>query len=122
MLRKNRPVRLFALIWGKRADCLTFFTTKHILNRSSPLILCLVRGRETVVPKSVLEAIKMGIWDYEPRAVESGQYDPADAMPGTEEKLTILAERAQRGLPLWHSSDRDDAESPPPDKLRRKPR
>ena len=52
------------------------------------------------MPKSVLEAIKMGIWDFEPPEVEFTKFDAADAMPGTGEKLTILAERAQRGLPF----------------------
>jgi hypothetical protein len=75
------------------------------------------------VPKSVLEAIKMGIWDFEPPDIEYSRFDAADAMPGTDEKLTILAERAQRGLPLWHVQDRDDVEAPPPTTRRhRKPR
>ena len=74
------------------------------------------------MPKSVLEAIKMGIWDFEPSEVAFTKFDAADAMPGTSEKLTVLAERAQRGLPLWHEKDRDDVESPPPAPLRRKPR
>ncbi len=65
------------------------------------------------MPRSVLEAIKMGIWDFEPPEVEFDQFDAADAMPGTREKLVILAERARRGLPLWHAFDRDDMESPP---------
>jgi hypothetical protein len=43
-------------------------------------------------------------------------------MPGTNEKLMILAQRAERGLPLWHERDRDDIESPPPPAFRRKPR
>jgi hypothetical protein len=74
------------------------------------------------VPKSVLEAIRMGIWDFEPQEIEFSRFEAADAMPGTNEKLTILAERARRGLPLWHTYDRDDVESPPPPTLRRKPR
>jgi hypothetical protein len=74
------------------------------------------------VPKSVLEAIKMGIWDFEPPEVEYNRFAAADAMPGTREKLSVLAERAQRGLPLWHANDRDDVESPPPPVFRRRPR
>ena len=74
------------------------------------------------MPRSVLEAIKMGIWDVEPPEVEYNRFDAADAMPGTREKLMVLAERAKRGLPLWHVSDRDDVESPPPAMVRRKPR
>jgi hypothetical protein len=76
------------------------------------------------VPRSVLEAIKMGIWDFEPVEVDCAKYDASDAMPGTREKLQLLAERAQRGLPLWHTKDRNDVESPPepPVTVRRKPR
>jgi hypothetical protein len=74
------------------------------------------------VPKSVLEAIKMGIWDFEPREVEFEEFEAADAMPGTREKLTVLAERARRGLPLWHVSDRNDMEAEPPVLLRRRRR
>ena len=66
------------------------------------------------MPRSVLEAIKMGLWDFEPPEVESNQYDATDAMPGTKAKLSVLAERAQSGLPLWHPSDRDDMEAAAP--------
>jgi hypothetical protein len=27
-------------------------------------------------------------------------------MPGTDEKLEVLAERVRAGLPLWHGNDR----------------
>lgn len=73
------------------------------------------------MPKSVLEAIKLGFWDYEPPEVEFSQYDAADAMPGTTEKLRIMAHRLAAGLPLWHKEDREDMESAPPP-LKRKPR
>lgn len=65
------------------------------------------------MPKSVLEAIKMGLWEFEPAEVGADQFDCTDAMPGTEEKLQVLAGRVQRGLPLWHPADRDDLEDPP---------
>tara|TARA_B100001123_G_scaffold450869_1_gene624593 strand:+ start:9443 stop:9646 length:204 start_codon:yes stop_codon:yes gene_type:complete len=58
------------------------------------------------VLNSVLDAIKSGNWDFEPDQQPSDDYDPTDALPGTDEKLTILAERVRRGLPLWHPSDR----------------
>jgi len=74
------------------------------------------------VPKSVLEAIKMGIWDFEPPEVDHHKFDASNAMPGTREKLCALAERAQHGLPLWHLNDRDDVEAPPSVNLRRRPR
>lgn len=66
------------------------------------------------MPNSVLDAIKLGIWDFEPQREERDEYDATAAMPGTGEKLAILAERLQQGLPLWHPRDRrtfDDAES-----------
>ncbi len=56
--------------------------------------------------QSVLEAIKMGIWDFEPDEHESEEYDPTGAMPGTVEKLSVLSERIRQGLPLWHPNDR----------------
>lgn len=58
------------------------------------------------LPHSVLDAIKMGIWDYEPSPEEAPQFDATEALPGTEEKLTVLARRVQAGLPLWHPRDR----------------
>jgi hypothetical protein len=57
------------------------------------------------VPISVLDAVKMGLWDYEPPKVEEAGYDPTRALPGSNEKLAILAERLKMGLPLWHPSD-----------------
>jgi hypothetical protein len=43
----------------------------------------------------------------------SEEFDASDAMPGTDEKLRILADRICRGMPLWHASDRADMEAPP---------
>lgn len=63
--------------------------------------------------KSVLEAIQMGLWDFEPAQTPEGQFDSTDAMPGTDEKVRVLALRLRAGLPLWHPADRDDMESPP---------
>jgi hypothetical protein len=57
-----------------------------------------------------LEAIKMGLWDFEPRDVESEDFEACGSMPGTQGKLTALAERVRRGLPLWHPQDRQDSE------------
>ena len=70
------------------------------------------------MPRSVLEAIKLGIFDFEPPEIEQNEFQAADAMPGTREKLSVLAERVQRGLPLWHAHDRDDIDSPPPPVIR----
>lgn len=64
------------------------------------------------MPKSVLEAVKLGFWDFEPAEVKSEAYASTEAMPGTKAKLIVLADRVQNGLPLWHPRDRDDIESP----------
>lgn len=69
--------------------------------------------------KSVLEAIKMGAWDFEPPEVEFSEFDASDAMPGTKERLAEMVERVRDGLPLWHEEDRTDVEdSSPPRKAR----
>jgi hypothetical protein len=65
------------------------------------------------VTKSVLEAIREGIWDFEPQDVNCEQYAATRAVPGTREKLRVLAERAHAGLPLWHARDRADYEEQP---------
>ena len=71
------------------------------MNGSMTMIL----GRKTV-PNSVIEAIQQGIWDYEPEETNEDQFNSTDALPGTDEKLQILAERLSHGKPLWHPEDR----------------
>ena len=59
------------------------------------------------MPQSVLDAIKSGDWNFEPedyRAVDD--FRSTSALPGTERKLEVLAERIRNGLPLWHPQDR----------------
>lgn len=66
---------------------------------------------------SVLEAIRDGMWDYEPESIRVDQYPSTRAMPGTRAKLDVLALRAEQGLPLWHNEDRmdyDDGKDLPP--------
>jgi hypothetical protein len=60
---------------------------------------------------SVLEAVKAGIWDFEPAGRSDGEFDATDAMPGSSEKLEVMARRAASGLPLWHPSDRQDRDT-----------
>jgi hypothetical protein len=55
-----------------------------------------------------LEAIRLGVWDFEPPKVDSHQFDATEALPGSDAKLAVLAERVRRGLPLWHPADRRD--------------
>ena len=58
------------------------------------------------MPHSVLEAIKMGIWDFEPEEQDASTYRATRALPGTSEKLEVMAQRVRQGLPLWHPNDR----------------
>ena len=62
------------------------------------------------MPKSVLDAIKLGYWDFEPESVQVLEYECTDALPGSREKLDVLSKRIQSGLPLWHPEDRRDCE------------
>jgi len=67
--------------------------------------------RRLPVPRSVLEAIREGEWDYEPELPASDGVEATKAIPGSTEKLTVLADRLRRGLPLWHPRDRLDYEA-----------
>jgi len=58
------------------------------------------------VPNSVIDAVKQGVWDFEPETAESEDYDSTAALPGSGKKLEVLAQRLAEGLPLWHPSDR----------------
>lgn len=62
---------------------------------------------------SVLDAIRNGQWDFEPESVNAEEFDSTGSLPGSEDKIKILADRAKDGLPLWHPEDRrsyDDSE------------
>jgi hypothetical protein len=64
------------------------------------------------VAQSVLDAIKAGYWDYEPDDHLIVEFGATEALPGSNEKLEVLAQRVAKGLPLWHPADRrtfDDA-------------
>jgi len=58
------------------------------------------------VSRSVLEAIKQGDWNFEPSGQQVVNLKATAALPGTTEKLDVLAERLKQGLPLWHPRDR----------------
>jgi len=58
------------------------------------------------VPRSVIDAIRQGDWNFEPGKDEPVNVKATTALPGTMEKLDILAERLSKGLPLWHPRDR----------------
>ena len=57
--------------------------------------------------QSVLDAIKSSNWNYDPDESPVGDtFDSTNALPGSDRKLEILAERIRSGLPLWHPEDR----------------
>ncbi|MBW8883985.1 MAG: hypothetical protein JF612_04240 [Planctomycetia bacterium] len=58
------------------------------------------------MPRSVIEAIKQGDWNFEPGGQEPVSLKATAALPGTNEKLDVLADRLKQGLPLWHPRDR----------------
>jgi hypothetical protein len=58
--------------------------------------------------KNVLQAIREGDWYFEPKEVDSSGFAATTAIPGTKEKLAVLASRISAGLPLWHEDDRSD--------------
>jgi hypothetical protein len=61
-----------------------------------------------------LDAIREGNWNFEPAEVDTKDFNATRAIPGTREKVTVLAERVRSGLPLWHEQDRADYEEPAP--------
>jgi hypothetical protein len=69
------------------------------------------------VPTSILDAIKLGLWDFEPDELRIYEFDPTEALPGSTEKLDVLAERLRCGQPLWHQCDRLDCEDLPAERL-----
>jgi len=46
--------------------------------------------------------------DFNPEDNSSGDFGRTDAPAGSKAKIDMLAERVQRGLPLWHPEDRSD--------------
>jgi hypothetical protein len=56
--------------------------------------------------RTILDAIEAGEYNFEPTGFSEEDFDETDALPGTDEKVDVLAQRIERGLPLWHPSDR----------------
>lgn len=48
--------------------------------------------------------------DFQPRIDD--RFEPTDAPMGSKEKIEVLAQRAQLGLPLWHPHDRSACSLP----------
>jgi hypothetical protein len=68
-------------------------------------------------PSSILDAIQQGIWDFEPNKTEGEDFSATRAMPGTKQKVDVLARRLREGLPLWHPRDQAEYDDPLNDKL-----
>jgi hypothetical protein len=86
-----------------------------------------LRRRNTIVANSILEAVKMGLWHCLPHTVDYDELEASDAMPGTREKLDMLAEHLRRAVPVRHfddslDDDRRARENPADRQPRRRPR
>ncbi|HOM16946.1 MAG TPA: hypothetical protein PK777_09250 [Thermoguttaceae bacterium] len=58
--------------------------------------------------RNVFEAILQCGHDEDFVPQETDDFTPTDAPAGSPAKIRILAERIQKGLPLWHPQDRSD--------------
>ena len=58
--------------------------------------------------RNVFEAILECGHDEDFNPAENDEFFRTDAPAGSKAKIDILAERIQRGLPLWHAEDRSD--------------
>ena len=84
-----------------------------VRERSTREVASRIGGRSML--KNVLDAIRDGDWFFEPDDVDPRLYPATRAIPGTDEKLEVLAARVRAGLPLWHKSDRPDYDNPEAD-------
>jgi hypothetical protein len=58
--------------------------------------------------RNVFEAILECGHDEDFNPEENDDFGRTDAPAGSRAKIDMLAERVQRGLPLWHPEDRSD--------------
>jgi hypothetical protein len=58
------------------------------------------------VPRSVIDAIKQGDLTFEPARGAAANSQATIALPGTSEKIDVLARRLAEGEPLFHPRDR----------------
>ncbi len=56
--------------------------------------------------RNVFEAILKYGHDEDFMPLESDEFQPTDAPAGSPEKIDILRNRVELGLPLWHERDR----------------
>jgi len=58
--------------------------------------------------RNVFEAISKFGHDEDFAPLETDIFEPTEAPAGSSEKLKVLADRVEQGLPLWHHEDRED--------------
>jgi len=58
--------------------------------------------------RNVFEAILECGHDEDFFPVETEEFAGTQAPAGSKAKLDVMAERVQRGMPLWHGEDRSD--------------
>jgi hypothetical protein len=58
--------------------------------------------------RNVFEIIELYGHDVNFEPVTTSEFVPTHAPAGSREKIDILAERIQRGMPLWHPEDSTD--------------
>lgn len=61
---------------------------------------------DSSAPKAVIKESQKSLLDwlaYEPKT--DVKFPPTSALPGSPEKIDVLAERYEQGLPLWHAQD-----------------
>jgi hypothetical protein len=64
------------------------------------------------VPRSVIDAIKQGDLTFEPASRDAADSKATVAMPGTAEKIDVLAQRLAEGEPLFHPRDKLSYDQP----------
>ncbi len=58
--------------------------------------------------QNVFDAILKYGHDEDFAPAESDEFEPTDAPAGSEDKIETLRRRIEKGVPLWHDSDRQD--------------
>lgn len=58
--------------------------------------------------RNVFEAIMKYGHDEDFAPLASDDFAPTDAPAGSEEKIAVLRQRVELGMPLWHEEDRID--------------
>jgi len=58
--------------------------------------------------RNVFEAILQCGHDEDFTPVETEEFCPTEAPAGSPAKISVLAERVRKGLPLFHGEDRSD--------------